>query len=605
MSTIASPSMCTRPSTSSCGHRTARTRYHPGLLALVADQYLGHIALLRTLRRQPGGFPVTPRGLLVIKSRHLLPRQEETPDDDAEGARTSPGSCASTNATRRPPPACARSRRPDAAPIRGSPRRRVSPPQPGEMSPADPEALLRALAAAPRPTPVDVVAPVTVRIADRIALVREAVRRRPRCGLGAPPPGAPLRGGGDLLAVLRWSNSRRCAPRRSAPCRHPPRAPHARPDATSPRSQEYGDAPPQGVGGQTRGCLDAAPRRAFSAGGCARMAMGRERRRNAVATPWFNAEMLSRWTPGDVRSPAEGSCPRRRHRGRARTTLPQEADRVIDVGHARPPRAGEHAPPFLPILTRPPAAGRRLFDWLVTQYPIWARLDGEAIYASARTVLAELALSGCTTASDHLYLFPNGARLDDEIRAAREIGVRLHACRGSMSLGESEGGLPPDAVIEDEEEILRDCQRVYEEFHEPDATAWCASSSPLRAVQSARTSCAFGEFARERGLRCTPTSPRPSTRKRTACDTTDAPGGLRTLSRGRARRLRAHVVWTNPAGGSPDAPAWRTVLVEHAARLARRSRVPGCRRARGLAVDGSPNDSSHLFPRRQALLLSG
>src|SRR5690606_24199072 len=81
--------------------------------------------------------------------------------------------------------------------------------------------------------------------------------------------------------------------------------------------------------------------------------------------------------------------------------------------------------------------------------------------------LAELALSGCTTASDHLYLFPNGSQLDDEIQAALEIGVRLQASRGSMSLGESQGGLPPDSVVESEDAILKDCQRLIETYHDP------------------------------------------------------------------------------------------------------------------------------------------
>ena len=118
-------------------------------------------------------------------------------------------------------------------------------------------------------------------------------------------------------------------------------------------------------------------------------------------------------------------------------------------------------------LTRCIAVDSVLFDWLKTLYPIWARLDGEAVYISALTGMAELILSGCTTSSDHLYLFPNGAKLDDEIRAALEIGLRFHAARGSMSLGESQGGLPPDSVVEDEQAILKDCVRVIETFHDP------------------------------------------------------------------------------------------------------------------------------------------
>src|SRR5210317_664545 len=111
--------------------------------------------------------------------------------------------------------------------------------------------------------------------------------------------------------------------------------------------------------------------------------------------------------------------------------------------------------------------GKSLFDWLTMLYPIWAQMDAEAVYHSARLGLAELMLSGATTVADHLYLFPNDARLDDEIRAARELGVRFHPTRGSMSLGQSQGGLPPDSLCEDEDAILADCKRVIETFHDP------------------------------------------------------------------------------------------------------------------------------------------
>ena len=114
------------------------------------------------------------------------------------------------------------------------------------------------------------------------------------------------------------------------------------------------------------------------------------------------------------------------------------------------------------------AEGKSLFDWLTMLYPIWGQMDAEAVYLSARLGLVELLLSGATTVADHLYLFPNGARLDDEIRAARELGVRFHPTRGSMSLGQSKGGLPPDSVCEDEDDILADCERVIAEFHDPE-----------------------------------------------------------------------------------------------------------------------------------------
>ena len=111
--------------------------------------------------------------------------------------------------------------------------------------------------------------------------------------------------------------------------------------------------------------------------------------------------------------------------------------------------------------------GKILFDWLKYLYPIWAEMTPEAVYVSAKIGLAELILSGATTVADHLYLFPNGSKLDDEIRAAQEIGVRFHPTRGSMSLGESKGGLPPDRVTDTEEDIIKDSIRVIEEFHDP------------------------------------------------------------------------------------------------------------------------------------------
>jgi cytosine/adenosine deaminase-related metal-dependent hydrolase len=152
------------------------------------------------------------------------------------------------------------------------------------------------------------------------------------------------------------------------------------------------------------------------------------------------------------------------------TDLPPEADRIIDArGMIVMPGLVNTHHHLYQTLTRaiPAAQNAPLFRWLKTLYPIWAGLTGEAIYVSALVGLAELLLSGCTTTSDHLYIYPNDCRIDDEIRAAQEIGIRFHACRGAMSLGESQGGLPPDRLVEDEESILRDMRRAIEIYHDP------------------------------------------------------------------------------------------------------------------------------------------
>lgn len=149
--------------------------------------------------------------------------------------------------------------------------------------------------------------------------------------------------------------------------------------------------------------------------------------------------------------------------------LPAIADEVVDArGMIILPGLVNTHHHLYQTLTRavPPAQNVTLFQWLKTLYPIWAGLTPEAVYISALVGLAELMLSGCTTASDHLYIYPNGCRIDDEIRAAQELGIRFHASRGAMSLGESRGGLPPDRVVEDEEFILRDTRRAIETYHD-------------------------------------------------------------------------------------------------------------------------------------------
>ncbi|MCL5428582.1 MAG: 8-oxoguanine deaminase [Chloroflexi bacterium] len=154
--------------------------------------------------------------------------------------------------------------------------------------------------------------------------------------------------------------------------------------------------------------------------------------------------------------------------------LPNTADEVLDLSdHVVLPGLINTHHHFYQTLTRavPAAQNANLFNWLKTLYPIWARLTPEDIFISTQTALAELALSGCTTASDHLYVFPNGSRLEDEIEAAGEVGLRLHASRGSMSVGESQGGLPPDSVVEDEDTILADSSRLIESHHHAEAGA--------------------------------------------------------------------------------------------------------------------------------------
>jgi cytosine/adenosine deaminase-related metal-dependent hydrolase len=148
--------------------------------------------------------------------------------------------------------------------------------------------------------------------------------------------------------------------------------------------------------------------------------------------------------------------------------LPDDADEVLDLsGHAVIPGLINTHHHFYQTLTRAVAQDAGLFDWLGVLYPIWARMTPDDVAVSTQVALAELALSGCTTSSDHLYLYPNGSSFDDQVRAAQTIPLRVHLARGSMSLGESKGGLPPDSVVEDEDRILTDTARVIEEYHDP------------------------------------------------------------------------------------------------------------------------------------------
>ncbi|MBD0864510.1 MAG: 8-oxoguanine deaminase [Rhodobacteraceae bacterium] len=152
------------------------------------------------------------------------------------------------------------------------------------------------------------------------------------------------------------------------------------------------------------------------------------------------------------------------------TALASDADSVIDAtGCVVTPGLINTHHHLYQTMTRavPGAQDALLFGWLRQLYPIWALFGPEDIYVSALCGLAELALSGCTMSSDHLYVFPDGARLDDTIAAAHDIGLRFHPTRGSMSIGERQGALPPDSLVETEDKILTDCIRVIDAFHDP------------------------------------------------------------------------------------------------------------------------------------------
>ena len=187
----------------------------------------------------------------------------------------------------------------------------------------------------------------------------------------------------------------------------------------------------------------------------------------------------------------------------ATADLPATADEVIDA-HDQiviPGLVNTHHHMFQ-TLTRAFAQDNELFGWLRGLYPIWANLTPEMVRVSTQTAMAELLLSGCTTSSDHLYIYPNGVRLDDSIEGAAQIGMRFHAARGSMSFGESQGGLPPDRVVESEPSILKETQRLIERWHNPGRFAMqrivVAPCSPFSVSRELMRDSAL--LAREHGV---------------------------------------------------------------------------------------------------------
>jgi cytosine/adenosine deaminase-related metal-dependent hydrolase len=300
-------------------------------------------------------------------------------------------------------------------------------------------------------------------------------------------------------------------------------------------------------------------------------------------------------------------------------SLPASADQVLDLrGHLVLPGLVNTHHHLYQTLTRavPAAQDANLFNWLKTLYPIWARLTPEAIRLSTLVGLAELALSGCTTASDHLYIFPNGCRLDDEIAAAREIGVRFHASRGSMSLGESKGGLPPDRVVESEEFILRDSRRLIETYHDARPGAMLqivlAPCSPFSVTPGLMREAAA--LARSYKVRLHTHLAETQDEEQFCVARFGARPALYAEELGWVGDdvWHAHAVWVNAAEipllartgtGVAHCPSSNMRLASGIAPV-RQYRAAGVKV--GLGVDGSAsNDGSHLLGEaRQAMLLS-
>lgn len=304
--------------------------------------------------------------------------------------------------------------------------------------------------------------------------------------------------------------------------------------------------------------------------------------------------------------------------GDAEDPPPRAAETIDLAGHVLLPGLINTHHHMFQTLTRalPAAQDAELFDWLSALYPVWARMTPEALCIAATTAMAELILSGCTTASDHHYIFPNGCRLDDTIEAAAALGLRFHATRGAMSLGQSKGGLPPDAVVEEEAAILADMERVVARFHDPAPLSMLrigiAPCSPFSVTRELMRDAAG--FARARGLRLhTHLAENEKdvvfTRERFRCTPAEYAEELGWLG---PDVWHAHCVKLNEPGIARFAATGTGVAHCPCSNMRLASGIPpipAMRRAGvrvGLGVDGSAsNDAGHLLGEaRQAMLLA-
>jgi len=299
--------------------------------------------------------------------------------------------------------------------------------------------------------------------------------------------------------------------------------------------------------------------------------------------------------------------------------LPQAADEVIDArGHLVMPGLVNTHHHMYQSLTRaiPGVQDAELFSWLRGLYPIWAGLTPEMVQVSTQVAMAELLLSGCTTSSDHLYIYPNGVRLDDSIEAAQAIGMRFVATRGSMSVGQSQGGLPPDRVVENEAFILKDTQRLIETYHDTShgamvnvAVAPCSPFSVSRALMRESAALARAHGVRLHTHLAENDHDLAYSREKFNCTPTEYAQDLGWLG---DDVWHAHCVKLDDAGISLFAATRTGVAHCPCSNMRLASGIAPVRRMLdagvpvGLGVDGSAsNDAAHLVNEaRQALLLA-